>query len=58
MFDIKKFKEIRDFLKKTSSSAKIVAISKNHPIQSVIEAMNYGVHIFGENRGSRSPRKI
>ena len=58
MFDIKKFKEIRDFLKKTSSSAKIVAISKNHPIQSVIEAMNYGVHIFGENRVQEAQEKF
>ena len=58
MFDIKKFKDIRDFLKKTSSSAKIVAISKNHPIQSVIEAMNYGVHIFGENRVQEAQEKF
>ena len=58
MFDIKKFREILDFLKKTSSSAKIVAISKNHPIQSVIEAMNFGVYIFGENRVQEAQEKF
>ena len=58
MFDIKKFREILDFLKKTSSSAIIVAISKNHPIQSVIEAMNFGVYIFGENRVQEAQEKF
>ncbi len=50
MFNIKKFNEINDFLKKSNSSAKIIAISKNHPLESVIEAINSGVYIFGENR--------
>ena len=51
MFNIKKYAEINDFLKKTSNPAKIVAISKNHPLNSVLEAVNAGVYIFGENRG-------
>ena len=50
MFNIKKYNEINDFLKKSSNSAKIVAISKNHPLKSVLEAINAGVYIFGENR--------
>ena len=50
MINAKKFNEINDFLKNTSNSAKIVAISKNHPLESILEAINSGVYIFGENR--------
>ena len=58
MFNIKKYNEINDFLKKSSNSAKIVAISKNHPLQSVLEAINAGVYIFGENRVQEAQDKI
>ncbi len=50
MFNAELYNEIIDFLKKTRNSAKIVAISKNHPRESVLEAIDAGVHIFGENR--------
>ena len=50
MFNTKKFNEINDFLKKSRSSSKIIAISKNHSKESVMEAINSGVYIFGENR--------
>ena len=50
MFNAELYNEISDFLKKTRNSAKIVAISKNHPRESVLEAIDAGVHIFGENR--------
>lgn len=49
-FNSKKFNEINDFIEKSNISAKIVAISKNHPKESVLEAINSGVKIFGENR--------
>ena len=58
MFNIKKYNEINDFLKKTSNSAKIVAISKNHPLESVLEAINYGVYVFGENRVQEAQEKF
>ena len=58
MFDIKKFNEINDFLKKTSNSSKIVAISKNHPLESVLEAISFGVNIFGENRVQEAKEKF
>ena len=58
MFNIKKFNEINDFLKKSNSSAKIIAISKNHPLESVIEAINSGVYIFGENRVQEAQDKF
>ena len=50
MFNYKKYIEIQDLLKKNLKKSQIIAISKNHPQQSVIDAIKGGVHIFGENR--------
>tara|TARA_B100000989_G_scaffold203299_1_gene153875 strand:+ start:147 stop:785 length:639 start_codon:yes stop_codon:yes gene_type:complete len=58
MFNIKKYNEINDFLKKSSNSAKIIAISKNHPLESVLEAIKSGVNIFGENRVQEAEAKF
>ena len=58
MFNVKKFNEINDFLKKSSNSAKIIAISKNHPLESVLDAINSGVYIFGENRVQEAKDKF
>ena len=58
MFNTKKYDEIIDFLKKSSSSAKIIAISKNHPIESIKQAINHGVHKFGENRVQEAKDKF
>ena len=58
MFNIKKYNEINDFLKKTGNSAKIIAISKNHPLESVLEAVNAGVYVFGENRVQEAQEKF
>ena len=58
MFNFEKYNEINNFLKKTSNSAKIIAISKNHSVQSVLEAINFGVYIFGENRVQEAYEKF
>tara|TARA_S200000501_G_C20803798_1_gene735226 strand:- start:895 stop:1530 length:636 start_codon:yes stop_codon:yes gene_type:complete len=58
MFNAKKYNEIRDFLKKTQNPAKIVAISKNHPLESVLKAIDSGVYIFGENRVQEAQDKF
>ena len=50
MFNYKKYQEIQGFIRKHQKISKIVAISKNHPKESVIEALKHGVRIFGENR--------
>ena len=50
MFNFKKYQEIQGFIRKYQKISKIVAISKNHPKESVIEALKHGVRIFGENR--------
>ena len=58
MFDINKYKEISQLLKNSQNSAKIVAISKNHPLESVLEAIKNGVNIFGENRVQEAQEKF
>ena len=58
MFNIDKYREIKDFLNKTSKNTKIIAISKNHPKESVNEALNAGVRIFGENRVLEAKKKF
>ena len=58
MFNFKKFNEINSFLKETNKSAKIIAISKNHSLESVLEAINHGVTIFGENRVQEAKNKF
>ena len=55
MFNIDKYREIKGFLKKTTD---IIAISKNHPIESVEKAIKMGVKIFGENRVNEAKLKF
>jgi len=58
MFNFKKYQEIQDFIRKHRKIVKIVAISKNHPKESVIEALKHGVRIFGENRVQEAKTKF
>ena len=58
MFNVQKFNEIREILEKHNKTGKIVAISKNHPIERVFEAINQGVYIFGENRVQEAQDKF
>ena len=43
---------------KTQQYWKIVAISKNHPIESVLKTINHGIYIFGENRVQEAKSKF
>ncbi len=58
MFNFEKYKEIQQFLEKNSTNTDIIAISKNHSQQSVIQAINSGVNIFGENRVQEAKLKF
>ena len=58
MFNFKKYQEIQGFIRKHQKIAKIVAISKNHPKESIIEALKHGVRIFGENRVQEAKTKF
>ena len=57
-FDYIKYREIEEIIKKAGKSTKIVAISKNHPKSSVVEAFEHGVEIFGENRVQEAKNKF
>ncbi len=50
MFNFEKYFEIQEIIKKAGKQTKIIAISKNQTQESVKEALNFGVGIFGENR--------
>ncbi len=50
MFNIKKYHEIQGLIEKNGRNTEIIAISKNHPKESVIQAIKEGVYTFGENR--------
>ena len=58
MFNIEKYREINKILEKHNNTAKIIAISKNQPLESVLEAINHGVYIFGENRVQEAKTKF
>ena len=58
MFNIEKFNEIRKNLEKHNNSGKIVAFSKNHPVESIITAIKHGVYIFGENKVQEAQEKF
>ncbi|MDC2992109.1 YggS family pyridoxal phosphate-dependent enzyme [Pelagibacteraceae bacterium] len=58
MFNIQKYKEIREKIEKNKLSSSIVAISKNHPKESVLEAIGLGIRIFGENRVMEAKQKF
>jgi len=58
MFDCQKYKNIKDFIKKTRKSTKIISISKNQSKESVEQAISCGVRIFGENRVQEARKKF
>ena len=58
MFNFLKYQKIQDFIRKNEKIVKIVAISKNHPKESIIEALKYGVRIFGENKVQEAKKKF
>ena len=58
MFNCEKYVEISDFLKKSRKNTKIIAVSKNQPIEDIDKAIDCGVKIFGENRVQEAQKKF
>jgi pyridoxal phosphate enzyme (YggS family) len=57
-FNLPNYRKIEEFIKKNAQrKVKIVAITKYHPVESVQEAINSGVRIFGENRVQEAKNK-
>ena len=58
MFNISKYVEIREYIEKSGKNSEIIAISKNHSADKVLEAIQSGVYIFGENRVMEAKSKF
>jgi len=58
-FSFSEYTKIKVFIEENAKKAcKIIAISKNHPISSIFEALDCGVRIFGENRVQEALKKF
>ena len=58
-FKLDNYNQIKDIIAKNSQKdTKIIAISKNHPLKSVMEAANHGITVFGENRVQEAKTKF
>ena len=58
MFDLEKYHKIQQIINNLGKKTKIVAISKNHPLEEVQEAILKGVEVFGENREQEARLKF
>jgi pyridoxal phosphate enzyme (YggS family) len=58
MFDLKNYYKIQQTINNLGKKTRIVAISKNHPIEDVQEAISKGVEVFGENRVQEAKLKF
>ncbi len=58
MFDSIKYKKIKENITFLKKKTKIIAISKNHPLNAVESAISHGVKIFGENRVQEAKSKF
>jgi len=58
-FNFKSYTEIVNFIEKNNTKqVKIVAVSKNHPLSTIENALSFGVRIFGENRVQEAIQKF
>ena len=57
-FNKDKYNNVLDFIKKSKKNTQIIAVSKYHPQESVISALNCGVRVFGENRVQEAENKF
>ena len=58
-FNSSNYQQILDNISKyANQKVKIVAVSKNHNIESIKKAINSGIRIFGENRVQEAERKF
>ena len=58
MFSFEEYKKIRKNIDFLDKKTKIVAISKNHPLEDVEKAISCGLEIFGENRVQEAKLKF
>lgn len=52
------YREVEEEIKKLNPNVSLVAVSKTHPYESVIEAYKEGARVFGENRVQEAALKF
>ena len=57
-FDQKKFQEVAEEIKINNSSAKLMIVSKNRPIESIEKSIDIGHRFFGENKVQEADAKF
>ena len=58
-FNIENYRLIKEFIENnTQNKVKIVAISKNHPVEKILDAAKKGITVFGENRVQEAKTKF
>ena len=58
-FNSSNYKQILENISKYGvNKAKMVAVSKNHSVESIKEAINSGIRIFGENKVQEAEKKF
>ena len=58
MFNFKKYQKIKQKIDYLSKKTEIIAISKNHPLDVVENAILCGLKVFGENRVQEAKSKF
>ena len=58
MFNFSKYQEISKKIQNLGKKTKIIAISKNHPMSLVEDAISRGVRMFGENKVQEAKLKF
>tara|TARA_B100001059_G_C17727745_1_gene524440 strand:- start:530 stop:1168 length:639 start_codon:yes stop_codon:yes gene_type:complete len=58
MFNFKEYQKIEKKIDFLGAKTKIVAISKNHPLEEVESAISCGLEVFGENRVQEAKSKF
>ena len=58
MFNFKEYQKIKKNINFLGKKTKIIAISKNHPLEEVEKALSFGLEFFGENRVQEAKSKF
>lgn len=57
-FNKKTYHQIKDLVKKQYASSELMIVSKNRPVNTIMEALNEGVFLFGENKVQEAGMKF
>ena len=57
-FNKKTYHQIKDLIKNQYASSELMIVSKNRPVDTIMEALNEGVFLFGENKVQEAGMKF